>query len=296
MSDPLMERYAAVERLYSQGQWAEVLDASAALLAELHVPAGDPLQTRLLLLQGHTHLYGLGELERASALYQQVLASRCEPMLQAIAQQELARCNPSQPEAAAKPVATPSVSSPASTEPLLGSDFPLTAAAVGTAPSSTQASAMPWLEALGGSDPAAGVVGAASANQVQLQAAAPWVQSEPVGSSGSEARPDPLPEPDPPADQELPADPPAAAAKPEPAAIEEIAIATVIEEPEQIEVQQADPSRAEVVDLNPVEVTPQVIATADNQADNPAAAQSKPRWSPAEEAELAKGLLTVVLG
>ena len=284
MSDPLMERYAAVERLYSQGQWAEVLAASATLLTELQVPAGDPFETRLLLLQGHTHLYGLGQPEQASALYQQVLASPCEPMLQAIAQQELARCAPSHAEAAAEPVATPSSSSPVSTEPLLGSDFPLTAAAVGTAPSGTQASAMPWLEALGGSDPAAGVVAAASAHQVQLQAAAPWVQSEPVGSSSSEARPDPLPEPEAPA-------------------IAEIAIATVIEEPEQIEVQQADPNRAEVVDLNPVEETPQVIATADEAPQTATAAEasstagkSQPRWSPAEEAELAKGLLTVVLG
>ena len=67
--------------------------------------------------------------------------------------------------------------------------------------------------------------------------------------------------------------------------IEEIPIASVIEEPEQIEVQQADPQRAEVVDLM--------------DRDEPAAAPvatDQARWSPAEEAELAKGLLTVVLG
>jgi hypothetical protein len=43
----------------------------------------------------------------------------------------------------------------------------------------------------------------------------------------------------------------------------------VIEEPEQIAVHQADPDRAQIVDLAP--------------------------WSPAEEAELARGLLEVVL-
>jgi hypothetical protein len=109
---------------------------------------------------------------------------------------------------------------------------------------------MPWLEALGGVDPAAFQPPAAQASQV------PWIQAA-VAFQAAE----------------------------------------VIEEPEQIEVQQADPNRAVVVDLEPLDEPEAAALAGPEQEPAPQAvdATPQPRWSPAEEAELARGLLSVVL-
>jgi hypothetical protein len=204
MSPTTADRYAAIERLYSLGQWQQVLDESEALLAGLTGNNASSLRQRLLLLQGHTRLHGLGQIDAASALYQQVLDSQPEPVLLAVAQQQLARAQTM--TETADPAVEPAVE-PAPREPtLLSQAFPFTAEAVGTAPPGQPAAAAPWLESL----------------------------SQP------------------------------AAAAPTP-----VEVIEVIEEPEQIAVHQADPDRAQIVDLAP--------------------------WSPAEEAELARGLLEVVL-
>jgi hypothetical protein len=63
----------------------------------------------------------------------------------------------------------------------------------------------------------------------------------------------------------------------------------VVDEPEQIAVLQADPRQGEPLDLEPVP-QPQL------EPEPPAPITSAARWSPAEEAELAKGMLLVVLG
>jgi hypothetical protein len=204
MSPTTADRYAAIERLYSLGQWQQVLDESEALLAGLTGNNASSLRQRLLLLQGHTRLHGLGQIDAASALYQQVLDSQPEPVLLAVAQQQLARAQTM--TETADPAVEPAVE-PAPREPtLLSQAFPFTAEAVGTAPPGQPAAAAPWLES----------------------------SSQP------------------------------AAAAPTP-----VEVIEVIEEPEQIAVHQADPDRAQIVDLAP--------------------------WSPAEEAELARGLLEVVL-
>lgn len=227
MSPTTADRYAAIERLYSLGQWQQVLDESEALLAGLTGNNASSLRQRLLLLQGHTRLHGLGQIDAASALYQQVLDSQPEPVLLAVAQQELARAQTM--TETADPAVEPAVE-PAPREPtLLRQAFPFTAEAVGTAPPGQPAAAAPWLE------------------------------------SSSQPKPEPAPQPQ--ADAPAPAppwltEPPAAAPTP-------VEVIEVIEEPEQIAVHQADPDRAQIVDLAP--------------------------WSPAEEAELARGLLEVVL-
>jgi hypothetical protein len=227
MSPTTADRYAAIERLYSLGQWQQVLDESEALLAGLTGNNASSLRQRLLLLQGHTRLHGLGQIDAASALYQQVLDSQPEPVLLAVAQQELARAQTM--TETADPAVEPAVE-PAPREPtLLRQAFPFTAEAVGTAPPGQPAAAAPWLESL------------------------------------SQPKPEPAPQPQ--ADAPAPAppwltEPPAAAPTP-------VEVIEVIEEPEQIAVHQADPDRAQIVDLAP--------------------------WSPAEEAELARGLLEVVL-
>jgi hypothetical protein len=204
MSPTTADRYAAIERLYSLGQWQQVLDESEALLAGLTGNDASSLRQRLLLLQGHTRLHGLGQVDTAAALYQQVLDSQPEAVLEAVARQELARAR--------------------SREQAMDQAFPFKAEAVGTPPTGQGAAAAPWLETLSKTEPE-------PESQPVLAAQPPWVEQQPA---------------------------------PEPLTPVEL-----VEEPEQIVVHQADPTRAEIVDLAP--------------------------WSPAEEAELARGLLEVVL-
>lgn len=263
MSDAQQERYAAIERHYSQGQWQEVLNGSTALLAELPDQPGDPLRTRLILLQGHTQLYGLGQIAEAAAVYRQVLDSQPEPVLQSIAQQELERCLG---QMAASQTETPLPSTTG--EAAAGSDFPFTATAVGSAAAGQTVSAMPWLDALGGVDPAAAVAPQGSADQP------PWLTTPPLDTKAANPA-------------EVPAE--------------------VIDEPEQIDVHQADPQRAEVVDLAPVEAQESLTTPAEelrsNIPDDASESDQDPMDQPmepslvsaAEDAELARGLLTVVL-
>lgn len=217
MNPAATDRYAAIERMYSQGQWQQVLDASEALLASLQGNDNPSLRQRLLLLQGHTRLHGLQQLDAAIALYQQVLDSQPEPVLLAVAQQELDRARSL--TTSTKPTGEPVPGEPVPSQ-VESPDhaFPFTAAAVGTPPAGQASAAAPWLEGLSQPEPAA----------------PPWVS--------------------------------------EPAAAASLTPVELIEEPEQIAVHQADPTSAEIVDL--VDLAP---------------------WSPAEEAELARGLLEVVL-
>lgn len=96
MADLTPERqqaqYAAIELLYSEGQWSKVLEASEALLAELSPLQGHSLRPRLELVIGHTLLYGLADLDRAEARYQAALLETEEPVLREIAAQCLLRC------------------------------------------------------------------------------------------------------------------------------------------------------------------------------------------------------------
>jgi len=252
MSDALQQQYAAIERLYSQGQWPQVLAAIDAIQDALPAQAGDPMRARVVLLQGHTLLYGLGQVDQAAAIYRQVLAAEPEAVLANIAQQELARCDE-----------LLSAQAPAEA----GAAFPFAAEAVGAPPAQQHADAMPWLDALGGVDQGATQLPEPQVNQT------PWLQ-----------------------------------------------VADVIEEPEQIELRQADPERASVLDLEPLEepeeptvtATPAAAARSETatatettepaeleEATRPAEPEphmdQQTRWSPAEEAELARGLLTVVL-
>jgi len=277
MSDALQQQYAAIERLYSQGQWQQVLAAIDAIQDALPTQPGDPLRARVVLLQAHTLLYGLGQVEQAAAIYRQVLTGNPEAVLANIAQQELARCDellsaksaPAGSEAA--PETTPSSAqvsqTPSAPQASVGSGaaFPFTAEAVGAPPEQQQAAAMPWLDALGGVDPGATQLQEPQANQ------APWLKATDVVAAVA---------------------------------------AEVIEEPEQLEVQQADPKRASVVDLEPLEEPEEPEQPTATESSAPAAAaatakassaepepqvERRARWSPAEEAELARGLLTVVL-
>jgi hypothetical protein len=87
--ESLQERYGAIERFYAEQNWPEVEGQSQALLAELPADPAHPLRQRLLLLLGHTRLYGRGDQAAAARYYQEVLASNPEPALRQIAEQGL---------------------------------------------------------------------------------------------------------------------------------------------------------------------------------------------------------------
>ncbi|MBM5800609.1 MAG: hypothetical protein FJ077_07170 [Cyanobacteria bacterium K_DeepCast_35m_m2_023] len=277
----LQDRYAAVERLYGQGQWSQVLDACAALLAELPAEPADPLRIRLTLLQGHTQLYGFGQVQAAAALYQQVLDSQPEPLLQTIALQELERCRQQQAIADQPPTPTADAQSMAPQgEATVNNAFPFAPMAVGSAAAPQTVSAMPWLEQLGGVDPAASrpqpSVEESQIFATTVEATAAHDNADarvPAADPAAEVVADPAPQP------EVMADPSEAPAAP--------IVADVIEEPDQFEVHQADPERAETVDLTPLAE----LGSEDDQQDS----APTPGWSPEQEAEWAKGLLRVVL-
>jgi hypothetical protein len=87
--ESLQERYAAIERFYAEQNWPEVEGQSQSLLAALPADPAHPLRQRLLLLLGHTRLYGRGDQAAAARYYQEVLASDPEPVLRQIAEQGL---------------------------------------------------------------------------------------------------------------------------------------------------------------------------------------------------------------
>jgi len=135
MAASLQERYAALERDYSNGQWQAVLTASETLLQELLTTPSVPLRCRVDLLIGHTWRYGLGELAAAAESYARVLASEPEAVVRAIAEQEWQQCQALLAAAAAT----------------AGDGGGATATATAA---TTAGAAMPWLEALGGVGPA----------------------------------------------------------------------------------------------------------------------------------------------
>uniref|UniRef100_UPI00404865DD hypothetical protein n=1 Tax=Cyanobium sp. TaxID=2164130 RepID=UPI00404865DD len=88
MPDQTNDQYAALERLYSERRWAEVEASADVLLAEID---GD-LRSRVLLLLGHTRLYGFNDAGVAAEHYRQVLAAEPEALLAGIAQEGLNQC------------------------------------------------------------------------------------------------------------------------------------------------------------------------------------------------------------
>jgi hypothetical protein len=115
--EALQQRYAAIEQVYAEQNWSEVELQCQGLLAELPTEPGDPLRQRLLLLLGHTQLYGLGNPAAAASFYGAVLAGEPEAVMAELAQQGLAQCG----EAAAAPAEepTPAVIADASVTPAM---------------------------------------------------------------------------------------------------------------------------------------------------------------------------------
>lgn len=96
MSSASSDRYAAIERAYGEGRFSDALQGAEALLHELQASASGPeLKTalsRLQLLTGHIHLYGLRQPQDAQAYYQAVASSTAPSTLVDLAQAGLQRC------------------------------------------------------------------------------------------------------------------------------------------------------------------------------------------------------------
>ena len=96
MSSASSDRYAAIERAYGEGRFSDALQGAEALLHELQASASGPESetalSRLQLLTGHIHLYGLGQPQDAQAYYQAVADSTAPSTLVDLAQAGLQRC------------------------------------------------------------------------------------------------------------------------------------------------------------------------------------------------------------
>jgi hypothetical protein len=96
MSSASSDRYAAIERAYGEGRFSDALQGAEALLHELQASASGPESetalSRLQLLTGHIHLYGLGQPQDAQAYYQAVAGSTAPSTLVDLAQAGLQRC------------------------------------------------------------------------------------------------------------------------------------------------------------------------------------------------------------
>ncbi|MCU0528902.1 MAG: hypothetical protein MUD04_05310 [Cyanobium sp. Prado107] len=88
----LQQRYATIERLYSEREWPQVEALGEALLRDLPADPADPVRLRVELLLGHTRLYGMGVVNDARARYQTVLEHCSEVTLREIAEQGLQQC------------------------------------------------------------------------------------------------------------------------------------------------------------------------------------------------------------
>jgi hypothetical protein len=235
--ESIQQRYATIERLYSVRQWPQVEALCEALLVDLPDSPADPVRQRVILLLGHTRLYGMEDLESARGYYHALLRTEADNILRQIADQGLEQCNlaerrQSQPGAPAAPEAAESPDTATGG----GEFFPFTAA-------STVAPAAP-----GATDPASA-------------AAAPWLES-----------------------------------------------VDVVEEPEQIEVAQADPQRRKEIEVRELASLPAagsvlealraddpVTPVASTHPPEPVKPGNPKGFSPGELEEFSRGLLGVVL-
>jgi len=213
------ERYAELERAYTEDRWSDVVKLGGQLIADLgNTPDAltRDLANRAQLLVGHAHLYGRRDPAAALPLYQAVLAGPADPDLRRIAEEALPHCQPPVETAAA---ASPSVAQERGPWATLES----TAEPLGDQPLATEAA---WF-------PRAG-----SAEQAITEAATPWLQQQPLPPvepiqtevGGGLAAP--------------------GASRTAAVPSQEVAVEVdVVEEPELVEVAQADPSLAEELEL-----------------------------------------------
>jgi len=286
-NDP-SKRYSELERAYTEDRWPDVLEQGNQLIADLSNgpdPVTADLASRAHLLLGHAHLYGLRNPAAALPHYQALLAGSADPDLRRIAEEALPYCQstvePAAPEAAAGVFAT---------APATATDA--TAAAT-TSPSGAQelfprAAFEPTTEPLG--DQILDTQGqwihlAGTASEPITEAATPWLdgpirqeQAIQTGVGGMVAAPGKT--------------------------IEELVPSLeveVVEEPELMEVAQADPSLAEELEIELTRIregraSQRGDGTATQKQKTPATADSLEEPDDLiEDPELLAGLLRVVV-
>lgn len=236
MPEDAPQRYAELERAYVEERWSNLRSSGEALLSDLNEsddPQAEALANRVHLLMGHTHLYWLDEPDVAEDHYRAVLAGNAETELRRIASEGLEQCL--QPPAAQTPAseavqaaAAPEAAEPAAETPAAtGTPLPdaggdsgaASAAAAAAAAAGAGAGASITTAAASSADPfQAAVVAAAgsgAAAQSGSQPAMPWLQERPAAGGALVPRLE----------------------------------VEVVEEPELIEVAQADPALAEELEL-----------------------------------------------
>jgi hypothetical protein len=91
------KRYAVIEKAYCQGRWSTVMEAGTLLLRELQEAGAHPevmaLRHRMQLLMAHTLLHGYGDRDAAEDLYEVVRQSDAEAALRQIAEDGLDQCH-----------------------------------------------------------------------------------------------------------------------------------------------------------------------------------------------------------
>ncbi|MFM8660743.1 MAG: hypothetical protein ACKOCI_05245 [Cyanobium sp.] len=270
--EKLQERYSAIERAYSERRWPEVESLSQGLLAELDPIKADPLRLRLVLLQGHTRLYGLTDPSGARQYYASVLQHCEEPTLRDIAQQGLAQCDR---EAEAQLPITQAAA------PWLIDSAPSEAGAATNPAASDDAS--PWLSELAG---AAGQESGQTAEEPESPspAAAPAADLPAIA-------PQAVPAPE----ASTPEQEPGLAAEPEQigeAIAERVSepeaelVGEIVDEPEQIAVAQANPLLRQELVLEEL--------TSPGE-DNSSASDSPGEWTADQLDDLSRGLLRIRL-
>ena len=300
------ERYAELERAYTEDRWSDVVELGGQLIADLgNTP--DPmtmdLANRAQLLVGHAHLYGRRDPAAARPLYQAVLAGPADPDLRRIAEEALPQCQPPvEPKAAAAEEMAAGAAALESSSDNSAAEMFATTAPAEAAPSPAVAQERgPWatLEATAeplGDQPlateAAWTPRAGTAERVITEAATPWLTQQPL-----------------PLEQPIQTEVGGALAAPgatSPAVLPSLEVeleVDVVEEPELVEVAQADPSLAEELELELTRIRERRAA----RRSDPAAIEDLATPAPAawaaplepddlmDDPELLAGLLRVVV-
>ncbi len=225
------QRYAVIEQAYSREKWATVVGDGGELLQELQQsdnPQLTGLKLRLQLLLGHTQLYGYGDKPVAAGYYGTVAEQSSEAALTRIAEQGLKQC--AIDEAAAAPTTGAAVSGNLAPTPDVLAEGP---------------------------------PGPAATTQDATGPAAPWLTATAAAAAATTAAPTPAVDLEPAAAEE--GRDGATAATPAAPWSEPSLIPDVVEEPELIELHQADPTLADDVELSWQESSPATAAPMDKE-------------------------------
>jgi hypothetical protein len=214
-----LDFYATVEAAYRNGDWNTVLEQGTVLNRRLARASGanvQALRQRLEMMLAHTHLYGFGNAESAQRHYQALLIQPVEASLRQMAEDGLKQCSDRIAAAAEgsgdRETATAELSERETSQ---RADQPSGSEREGST------AAEPWLNDL-------------NANRATADNATP----QPTIPTGETSNPSPRPRA-------------GMAAATNGVAPGATLIPEVIDEPELLELHQADPSLADEIELNP---------------------------------------------